>query len=218
MYNKKRQFTILELIVSMSVLLVMMTIMMRFFSDAQKAWFASSGQAEIYDNGRIAMDLITSDLNAISFSTRPVNCRHTAESLGFFSYLKGDLKKVRYQVCTAANNKNYFLTRSVYTDENDFAVGATKNTVFPLPPSDDSTFKRIIPNVVSIKFTCYDDKLIETTTDDQFPWYIKIDLGLLGSKNFAKWEALKKVGKEEKIEPYIVPISKLIYLGYRGQP
>ena len=220
MYNNKKRFTILELIVSMSVLVIMMTIMMRFFSDAQKAWGASSGQAEIYDNGRIAMDLITSDLNAITYSTtRGANFLHPSsgnELIGFFSYLKGDLSKIRYRICTSPGGKYYYLTRSLDTDkDNDFQPTADPNIVFA--NSDDDTFKRIIPNVVSLKFTCYDKDLKEITDPKQFPWYIKIDIGLLGSSNFEKWKELKKVGREEVMEAYEVPISKLIYLGCRGQ-
>ena len=226
MYNNKKRFTILELIVSMSVLVVMMTIMMRFFSDAQKAWGASSGQAEIYDNGRIAMDLITSDLNSISYDVgRGVNFRHEIdpngenEFLGFFSYVKGGLSKVSYQLCTSKGNKYYFLTRKVVEHEDlkkeDF-TSTNPNEVFSDSDADNS-FKRIIPNVVSVKFTCYDKDLKEITDPTIFPWYVKIDIGLLGSNNFEKWKQLKDTSRKDAVDAYIVPISKLIYLGYRGK-
>ncbi len=66
--RKNKQFTLLELILAMGILTVIMVIMLSFFSAAQKAWMASSANAEIYENARVAMDLMTRDLQAALYN------------------------------------------------------------------------------------------------------------------------------------------------------
>lgn len=66
--RKINPFTLLELILAMGILAVIMMIMLSFFSAAQKAWMTSSANAEIYENARIAMDLMTRDLQAALYN------------------------------------------------------------------------------------------------------------------------------------------------------
>ena len=66
--KKNKPFTLLELILAMGILAVMMVLMLSFFSAAQKAWMASSANAEIYENARIAMDLMSRDLQAALYN------------------------------------------------------------------------------------------------------------------------------------------------------
>ena len=66
--KKNTPFTLLELILAMGILTIIMVIMLSFFSAAQKAWMASSANAEIYENARVAMDLMTRDLQAALYN------------------------------------------------------------------------------------------------------------------------------------------------------
>ena len=66
--RKSNPFTLLELILAMGILMVIMVIMLSFFSAAQKAWMSSSANAEIYENARVAMDLITRDLQSALYN------------------------------------------------------------------------------------------------------------------------------------------------------
>jgi type II secretory pathway pseudopilin PulG len=66
--KKKKPFTLLELILAMGILSVMMVLMLSFFSAAQKAWMTSSANAEIYENARVAMDLMTRDLQSALYN------------------------------------------------------------------------------------------------------------------------------------------------------
>ena len=59
-----RPFTLLELITAMAIFAVLMGVMMKFFHEAQMAWTTSTQRSLVYDNARIAMDLITRDLQA----------------------------------------------------------------------------------------------------------------------------------------------------------
>jgi len=66
--RKNTQFTLLELILAMGILMVIMVIMLSFFSAAQKAWMTTSANSEIYENARVAMDLMTRDLQAALYN------------------------------------------------------------------------------------------------------------------------------------------------------
>jgi type II secretory pathway pseudopilin PulG len=66
--RKNTPFTLLELILAMGILMIIMMIMLSFFSAAQKAWMSSSANAEIYENARVAMDLMTRDLQAALYN------------------------------------------------------------------------------------------------------------------------------------------------------
>jgi Tfp pilus assembly protein PilW len=66
--RKSTPFTLLELILAMGILSVIMVIMLSFFSAAQKAWMTSSANSEIYENARVAMDLMTRDLQAALYN------------------------------------------------------------------------------------------------------------------------------------------------------
>jgi hypothetical protein len=223
----KKQFTMLELIVSMSVLTVMMIIMMEFFSSAQKAWIASSEQADIYDNARIALDLMTSNLNAICYNDASnVNFYHpstTPDQLGFFSYMNGGLKKIMYKVDLTGDpetNKNFgFLTRAA-DDKGDYTTKPKGSEPSVFGSIDNKKFKRIVPYVCGLEFICLDKGLKKITAPGTFPWYVEIKVTLMGSRNYEKWKAFKKISAskaDEWKESYGVTIDKLIYLGNRGQ-
>ena len=58
----RKYFTLIELMAAMGVFAIIMLIMLSFFSSAQKAWTNCANRGQIYENARIAMDLISRDL------------------------------------------------------------------------------------------------------------------------------------------------------------
>jgi type II secretory pathway component PulJ len=222
-----KRFTMLELIVSMSALTIIMIIMMEFFSSAQKAWVASSEQADVYDNARMALDLITSDLNSINYNdSSDVNFYHSLgtttkpEILGFMMHFESKLNKIIYTINNDKNSNKYrFLTRC--KDEKgdyDTKPKGSESTVFA---ASEDKFYRIIPNVCKLEFICYDkelNKLDHVSDFWKFPWYVQIKLTLMGTRSFVKWEAFKGTSKaNDLLDSYGVTINKLVYLGSRGQ-
>jgi len=61
---KKRHFTLIELMAAMGVFSIIMVIMLSFLSSTQKAWSETSSTAEVYENARIALDLLTRDIQS----------------------------------------------------------------------------------------------------------------------------------------------------------
>lgn len=60
--QKKSLFTLLEVLVSMGVFAVLMLALMQFFVTAKDVWDKTGTKTQLYDNTRIAMDLLAKDL------------------------------------------------------------------------------------------------------------------------------------------------------------
>ena len=58
----RSRFTLIELLVAMAVLAVLMLMLFQFFGAAQEVWSQSSTNTRIYENARIAMELVERDL------------------------------------------------------------------------------------------------------------------------------------------------------------
>ena len=65
--NIIRNYTIVEVMVAMGIFLIMMTIMMQFFTSAQKVWNASAKRNMIYADARVAMNLMTREIQCMLY-------------------------------------------------------------------------------------------------------------------------------------------------------
>lgn len=63
-----RCYTIVEVMVAMGIFLVMMTIMMQFFTSAQKVWNAVSKRNIMYADARIAMNVMTREIQSMLYN------------------------------------------------------------------------------------------------------------------------------------------------------
>ncbi|HXR48221.1 MAG TPA: prepilin-type N-terminal cleavage/methylation domain-containing protein [Candidatus Limnocylindrales bacterium] len=66
-------FTLVEMLVTLALLSLIVLALMTVFNSTQKAFRASLTQTDILESGRLAMGLITSDLEAMTPSSSPVN-------------------------------------------------------------------------------------------------------------------------------------------------
>jgi uncharacterized protein (TIGR02599 family) len=53
---------LVELIIAMAVFTVLMFALMQFFSSAQKAWTSSANKTQLYEDSRIALEMMANDL------------------------------------------------------------------------------------------------------------------------------------------------------------
>ena len=74
-YIKKTHFTLVEILISMGVFLVLLTLLLNFFSGTRLVWKTLRERNEAFENSRVAMNLIT-DLMQCSLSVR--------DNIGFF--------------------------------------------------------------------------------------------------------------------------------------
>jgi type II secretory pathway component PulJ len=59
---RKNSFTLVEMLASMAILVILMGFLFQFLSSAQRAWSLIETNTRIYENARVALDLITRDL------------------------------------------------------------------------------------------------------------------------------------------------------------
>ena len=64
---KKKPFTLLELMAAMAVLVIFMLFVMRFFNTSQDVMNRSTGKTDQYERARIAMDLLSNDLQNLYY-------------------------------------------------------------------------------------------------------------------------------------------------------
>ncbi|MFA6717189.1 MAG: hypothetical protein WCS27_17555, partial [Victivallaceae bacterium] len=62
-----RHYTIVEVMMAMGIFLVMMTIMMQFFTSAQEIWNNSSKRNMLYSDARVAMNLMTREIQSMLY-------------------------------------------------------------------------------------------------------------------------------------------------------
>ena len=71
----KKAFTLVEVMVSMALFAGIMALLMQYFSSAQRIWMGSAGKTEMFENARVALDLMENDLLCSYYSYGPPNTR-----------------------------------------------------------------------------------------------------------------------------------------------
>jgi type II secretory pathway pseudopilin PulG len=69
-------FTLIELMAAMGVFAIIMFIVMSFFSAANKAWANCRERSEVFENARIAMDLISRDIQCMYYEYEKIPFYH----------------------------------------------------------------------------------------------------------------------------------------------
>ena len=58
----KKRFTLIELIIAMGILVILMGVLMFFFSTAQQIWSGSTSDGRVMDNSRVIFEVIENDM------------------------------------------------------------------------------------------------------------------------------------------------------------
>lgn len=77
--NRKKRlccFTLLELLVSMGVFAILMLALMQFFTSAQSIWTRSNTRYDMYDNARLALNLMATDLQCLYYDDYKTNAKY----------------------------------------------------------------------------------------------------------------------------------------------
>ena len=69
-------FTLLELFVSMGVFAILMLALMQFFTSAQSIWTRSNTRYDMYDNARLALNLMATDLQCLYYDDYKTNAKY----------------------------------------------------------------------------------------------------------------------------------------------
>jgi len=216
--RKIRAFTLLEVLVSMAVFTVLMLALMQFFGAAQKIWTGTGQKNIMYENARVAMDLMSRDLQCAFYEWDRVPFLYTANdpstSYDKIAFVTASgrvpntncisrLCEMQYYVGTAAN-LNYLMVTCTgeKTDANldntanwDFYRNSGSIGVAAAVFSTADTAQQVIPYVTGLKFSCYDKNMNSlSATPGFFPYSVKIDLTLLDRESYIKWVAMPSGG------------------------
>lgn len=75
-------FTLIELIAAMGVFAILMVVVMSIFTAANRAWSNCRGRSEVYENARIAMDLISRDIQCTYYEYGKIPFYHYTGGAG----------------------------------------------------------------------------------------------------------------------------------------
>lgn len=212
----KKSFTLLELLVSMTVFTVLMMALMQFLGSAQKLWVGTDQKNEMFENARMALDFMSRDIQSIfyeydktPFWSDVTNSRlclaTTTETLptGCYSRIVG----TEYFIGTSAatdsppncqqlyiyrfgdNNTTNWPKLYINSGSAQTNVEAAYGTTLPAVASSIA----VIPYVVELKFTCYNKMFTEINASPggyEFPYAINIDLTVLDKNSYIKWTAV----------------------------
>jgi type II secretory pathway pseudopilin PulG len=185
-YKIKRFFTLIEMIVTLSVFLILIAIVLTFYDTVFKATESSRNSSDVFSNARVALDVITRDIQCIFYKNEIVPFWHKGETgvgtgeydndlIAFISAtplpqsdgLSSKLCEVKYQLSNTLINEGWIL-RSVTGDDSDswnfqdnFDVIETSpdgnDYAFSADNSSNEEYEAFIPYVRALSFECYDN-------------------------------------------------------------
>ena len=173
---RKAPFTLVEMVVSLGVFSILMLIMFQMFTSAQKSWLISKSRADAYENAKIALDLISRDLQCVYYTQTGTPFWHGAytgwdefsnnEILAFVSatpvppgITNSTLCEVKYQLAyvadhSAANkDKDGWLRRSVTGDSSGVKWNFSNNFIV----GKDTSTNGATPPAPTAAFTAFED-------------------------------------------------------------
>ena len=181
---KKSNFTLLELIISMGIFVILLFIISIIFTSAQRVWTQSAAKMEVFENARVAMDMMTRDLQSITsrfngyetpfwYKPQSGTDAYSNELINFVASVPeySEPCEIKYQLYYRNNlSDNYvgFLNRSITNNRPDPKWNFTDNFTAGLSGSDnaftannDSNFwpqgGGLIQHVTELTFICYDE-------------------------------------------------------------
>ena len=210
------------MLVAMAILAFLMLTLFRFFSNMQLAWSSSMNTTELYENGRVALDVITRDLQSAVARANDIPGQHIqfhqpdSQSVWFVTVSDpapgafSSLVEVGYRL---QNNR---FERAVVDDTN-----AAWNIYGARDDADDQDgYGRVIDGVINQAFVCSNSSLaqIQPNQATQLPHMISVKLTLMDTKSFKLWQRLSSDQKTQLERKVSRTFLKTVFLGNRANP
>lgn len=216
--SRKNAFTLVELLATMGILVLMMLFLFQFVFSAESAWSRTSSNTRVYENARIAMDLIQRDLKSAIVSDFPgQEIPFYADSDGIVfvsatgipsSGAESKLTEISYR------EDNGFLYRRSVSDSDDpdwDFYGETSDGWESTTSGDDE----LIGGVDDFRMLAYDsdgdliDPSGDATKTSSLPAYVMIELSIFDENLMDQPEDVRDARKEESLRTF----TKIVYLG-----
>ncbi len=226
--KRRHHFTLVEILAAMTVLVIIMLVMFQFFSSAQRIWSLSNRNAEVYENARIAMDVITRDLQSavakaddlawyVDEETDIRFQRAAADSLRFVSAVadaessRPRLAEIAYRNSGSAGD--YAFQRAIrYGSEPTWKIYGTRSAL----GGAGAEYQNIVEGVRVQSFVCMKADGTPWTDETELPAAVVVNLKLMDSQSLTRWELMTDPADKDRIENESARIfTKIIYLGGR---
>lgn len=240
-HSMRRAFTLVELLAAMAILVVMMFLLFRFISGAQQAWSAANASQEIHEKARIALDLITRDLQSAVARSDDVpgfHIRFQQESNGSWStatpsdeirfvcdggvgtgYAEVPLIEVGYKL-----DGNTLRRAFENSDKTDWDPFADRNSADDSSVNNQNGFQEVIGEVLGLEFICYDydttttpETLIQRTwlgadIETALPVAVEVRLRLIDNRTYVRSSALPVADRTTVRNEAALNFSKMVFL------
>jgi len=224
----------------MAVFVLLMMALMQFVNSAQKLWTGIEQKNALYEDARVALDLMAKDIQSIFYEYDKVpfwNESSAANKRICFVTMSDTLPtnsasrfiEVQYFLDTATKKIN--ISRVA-----DNAAGGTVSSYWNFYQTNDSmnkcsdvfgtsftdiskvpaiSIQPLIPYVIEMNFSCFDNKMQPQADGRLVPYAIKIDLTMLDKSSYEKWDK-----SDTSAEVYVNnkrTFSRIVIIGNRGQ-
>ena len=173
----KKPFTLVEVLIAMSVLSVFLLGLMQFYASTETVLSSGVERTEMFERARIAMDMMSNDLTCVYYSQTDDDLtpfRYSEKSSFEVSTIrpeklvtnaKTNIIGVRYQWNSSKNTLNYSrdtagdtfdVSKASFGSETELVEGVTK---FEVRPIFGENFK-ILPALVVIRMELVDKKTL----------------------------------------------------------
>ena len=229
----RRNFTVVELITAMTVLIVLMLVLTRFFTSAESVWTLTSKTTEIYENARIAFDLITRDLQgAVARSNDQPGSHIYFEEVANDTLRFVTSAETPTTTATTVHSRLFEVGYQFQNEEFQRAWVNEDNANWNVYGSRDSDsvnqqtgYQKVISGVLGATIVCYDESFTAPATwngtsyETKLPSMVRVTMTLLDHQSYEKWQRLS-AGSDERtrLESEVArTFSKNIFLGNRNQ-
>lgn len=185
---RKHRFTLVELMVSMSIFAVLMLILMRIFGSVQDVWRKNGAKADTYESVRVAMDLIENDfMNAVYFTSNSgTHFYYNKKNSGGNAFGNGgcfwlpvkrpyesSYSEVQYTLKSAAGS--FFNLDYGSISSNGFLTGSRNTSIDP-----DNKKGTLLENVCEFYIYPLDENgNLINGSDNKLPTYIMIKISVV---------------------------------------
>lgn len=195
----RRRFTLIELLAAMALLIIIVVLSARFFSNLQNVLQHSSGRTASHEDARLALGLLARDLQTVVARANDVPgsdirihqpdrtslwfvTDSSADSSGACSFVEVGYR-LRGQALERACVDQSSATWNLYGDRDD--------------ASDQDGYRTVIDGVTGFEIVCYDGQYVPTTPDQstQLPSLFSLRISVLDPADYARWQSLPEADR-----------------------
>jgi len=219
-----RPFTLVETVLAIAVFSIMMIAVFRFFGASQRVWTSTVNMTEVYENSRVAFDVITRDLQCSMAETGPT----PDQDIRFFQPSADELWFVKTIPSGTGASSNvvevaYKLTDGEFTRAMRDDTDARWNVHGPRASMEGSVpFHTIVDGVLEMEFQCLgrDGQTIPVPTPAQngarLPAAITVRLSLIDKRSASRLDHMPSTSRSEFVDNVARTVMKTVVLANRS--